>query len=69
MEHFPNFPFLYIDLSGPKVAEKIMSRSILIHMIMEIFSEGKTFDKIFENMNLEKLKPYIESTDTFKFKV
>ena len=60
---FKNFPFIYVDLPSPEIAEKILRRSVLIGMFLEIFSEGKNLEEIFENMQIEKLRPFSEDSE------
>ena len=38
IKHFQNFPFVYVDLPNEETAEKIIRRSILIGMIIEVIS-------------------------------
>ena len=68
-QDFAGFPFVYVDLPSPEVAQKIIKRSILIGMFIEVFSEGANLEEVFENMQEEKLQPYLESESTFQIKV
>lgn len=46
-----HYPYLIIDLPDAKTAALLIQRSILTTGIYELYSEGKTYDEIFMNIN------------------
>jgi len=69
LSDFNSFPFVYVDLPSAKIAEQMIRRSVLIGMIMEVFSEGKSIEEVIETADTERMDSYIKSTETFKFAV
>ena len=63
---FPYFPYVYIDVPDLSICEKVLKRSTLITAFLEAISEGNNYDEIFNNIDLEKMKCWL---DTEKFAI
>jgi tRNA G10 N-methylase Trm11 len=66
---FPNFPFVYLKNHPEEILRQIIDRAILIKEFVNVISEGSTYEEVIANVNLEQFKPYLDSTDTFLFRV
>ncbi|KAJ3071915.1 hypothetical protein HDU98_004629 [Podochytrium sp. JEL0797] len=63
-------PFLVVSLKSAEDAKKLLTRSILIKEVIELWAEGETMDELIEQVKqipLEKHTPYL--TSSFKFNV
>ena len=52
---FRRFPYVYLQLPSIDVAKQIMFRSVLIDVLIEVISEGKTYEEIIKNTDLNRL--------------
>jgi hypothetical protein len=49
---FPKFPYVYLSLPTKEIASKIMERALLIDVLIEVLSEGKTYDELIQKTDL-----------------
>eukprot|EP00347_Sterkiella_histriomuscorum_P012467 403368464 len=62
-------PLVYVNLPNEDIAHKILRRSILIKEIIDVYSSGKTYEELLENVDKEKLYPILELDKSFKFSI
>lgn len=62
-------PVVYVNLPSTQVANSIMSRSILIKEILDVFSEATNYADLLKNTDSAKLNPVLENGKSFRFNI
>jgi tRNA (guanine10-N2)-methyltransferase len=70
--HHPDSPFYYVFLPNEEVAHKIVSRSLLLKGMYEVWGEGNSKEELIEAVSSypeERKAPYLAKDHTFKIVV